>query len=138
MTYNFRKTTWWYNNYNLKYFVGNLLSNHLLFLSAITHQLLTAIASNTSIIFARKTHITAALCVYIVILYLFYIKWLFTNTFCSTFKQRIMIRMRMWTCGTLKTVAVTSKTTNFQARFFYSAFLYWLTSLLIVITFLYL
>ena len=45
--------------------------------------------------------------------------------------------MCMQTHGTLKTVAETSKTTNFQARFFYIAFLSWLTNLLIIITFLY-
>ena len=38
---------------------------------------------------------------------------------------------------TLKTVTETSKTTNLQACFFYNTFLYWLTSLLIIITFLY-
>ena len=44
--------------------------------------------------------------------------------------------MRMRTRGTLKTVTEISKTTNFQARFFYNA-LYWFTNLPIVITFLY-
>ena len=38
--------------------------------------------------------------------------------------------------GTLKMVTETSKTTNFQAHVFYNAFLYWLTNLLIAITFL--
>ena len=31
----------------------------------------------------------------------------------------------------------TSKTTNFQAHFFYNTFLYWLANLLIDVTFLY-
>ena len=105
------------NNYNLKYFVENKLSNlHPIIATpyAIIHQLPTTAANNTSIIVVRKTHLTAALCV---VPYLFYIKRLFTNTF---FKQRILIYMLMLTCGTLKMVTETSKTTNFRAHFFYN------------------
>ena len=43
----------------------------------------------------------------------------------------------MWTRITLKMVTETSITTNFQARFFYNAFLHWLPNLLIAMTFLY-
>ena len=57
-------------------------------------------ADNTSIIIVRKTHLTVALCIYIVVLYIFYMKQLFTNVFCFTFKQRMLIHMMcMQTCG---------------------------------------
>ena len=55
---------------------------------------------------------------------------------CSTFGQRIAIRMRMRTCGCHTMVTETSKRTNFRICF-YNMFLYWLTSLLIDVTFLY-
>ena len=37
----------------------------------------------------------------------------------------------MCTCGRHRMVTETSKTTNFQAHFFYNTFLYWLANLLI-------
>ena len=57
--------------------------------------------------------------------------------FSFAFKQRILIYMRIRTCGSHTMVTETSKTTNFQVCFLYNAFLYWLTNLLITITFLY-
>ena len=47
------------------------------------------------------------------------------------------IRMRMRTRDHHWMATETSKTTNFQARFFYKTFLYWLANLLIDVTFLY-
>ena len=75
--------------------------------------------------------------IYIVVLYLFYISHGSQTHFCFALRQGIIIQMRMQIRGTLKMVIETSKTTNFQACFFYIAFLYWLTNLLISITFLY-
>ena len=68
MTYNCCKMTWWFNNYNLKHFARNQVLNlHPIILSlyAIIHQLSTTTASNTSVIIARKTHLTVALYIYI-------------------------------------------------------------------------
>ena len=78
------KMIWWCNNYNLKYFAENQSSNlHSIIKSlyAIIHQLSTNAAISASTIIVRKTHLTADLCIYKVVLYLFYIKQLFTNTF---------------------------------------------------------
>lgn len=134
MIYDSHKMTWC----NFKHFAENhdqLTNLHSIIVSrilCIIYQLLTTTVSNTSIIFVRKTHLTAALCIYIVVLYLFYIKAIVDKHICFTFKQMIMIRKHMRTCGTLKKVTENS---NFQACLFYNAFLYW--NLLIVLTFLY-
>ena len=57
------------------------LNSIIVFPYAVMHQLSITTASNTSTIIVRKTRLTIALCVYIVVLDLFYIKRLFTNTF---------------------------------------------------------
>ena len=43
----------------------------------------------------EKINFTVVLCVHVIVLYLFYIKWWFTTYFHSTFKQRIAICMHM-------------------------------------------
>ena len=84
----------------------------------------------TSIIIVRMTHLTVALCIYVVVLYLFYYSQYSQSCFYFTFKQRIMILMCMLIHGTLKTVTEISKTMKFQDRIF----LYWLTNILIIFT----
>ena len=50
-------------------------------------------------------------------------RWLI-NLFCSTFKQRISIRMRNCTHGSHRMVKETNETINFQACFFFNLFYY--------------
>ena len=52
------------------------------------HNYQIAIASSTSIIIVRIVYFTIAVCVYIMVLYLFYIKWLFTNLFSFHFQTK--------------------------------------------------
>ena len=83
--------TWWCNSDSLKYFVRNQLSNlHLIIVSpyAIINKLSTTTASNTSIIAARRTHLTVAPCIYTGVLYLIYIKWLFAKMFLFYFQTK--------------------------------------------------
>ena len=100
----------------------------------ITYQIV--IASNTSTI-VRIMYSTVVFCVYVIVLYLFYIKWLFTNLFCSSFKQRIAISMHIPTHGRHMMASGTSKTTNFKGLCFYSMFLNWIATLFISMTFFY-
>ena len=64
------------------YFVGNQLSKTASFIrspQAIYTNYQIAIASRTSTTVVRIIYFTIVLCVYVLVLYLFYIKQLFTN-----------------------------------------------------------
>ena len=122
--------------------VGNQLPNLasiIVSLQAIIHQLLTYVASSTLINYHCKQHqpCYSSLYLYRPQFYIFSTQTIVHKRFCSTFKQRIAIRMCMRTHGRHMMVTETSKTINFQSCFFHNTFLYWLTTLLVAIISLY-
>ena len=67
----------------------SIIKSLIISLYAVIHKLSTTTeASNTSfiIIVVRKAHLISALCIHIVLLYVFYIKQLFTNMFLFHFQ----------------------------------------------------
>ena len=125
MPYNSCKAKGWCNTLNLIYLVCNELPQ-----TASIDQFPTGYnVHQLSLYFA------VVICVYIILLYRFYIKWLFTKLFSFHF-QRIAI----YTCiGTLMVTKLmmteTSKTINFWARFFYKMLLLQLAMLFIGVIF---
>ena len=80
--YNSRKANRWCNNHSFKYFVGNQLSKTTPFTrvpQAIMYNYQIYIAHSTPIIVVRKIYFTVVVCVYLIVLYLFCIKQLFSN-----------------------------------------------------------
>ena len=97
------------NNYNLKHFEENKLSNLYPIIASpyiILYQLLTTVVSNTSVIVARKTHVTVTFCVYKVVL-----------AISSPYKMNMFLLhfetcMHMQTQGTVNVARVQLKQSN--------------------------
>ena len=95
------------------------------------------VASSTSITIVRIIYFTVVLCVYIIVLDLFYLRQLFTNMFSFHFQQRIAILMYMCTHNSQTMVKETNKTINFWDYFVYNMILHWLVIPFISLIFFY-
>ena len=126
MIYNSHEANGWCNNHNHKYFVGNQLSKTIPFSGspqAIIYQLSNHHSTQYITYRCQKIYFTVVICVYLIVSYLFCIKWLFSNLFSFHF-QSIVICMHMCTHDHLMMVTETSKTTKIFTHFFDNMFLY--------------
>ena len=128
MTCNSCKANWWCNNHNHKYIVGKLLS---IFAYNIISQYINywLMSLCTSIIVTRKTHLFAALCIYIVVIAIYFLpKAIVRKLVFLHFQTKVWIAicMHMWTCCTHTMMTDISKTVNIWAHFFYNTY-YWQT-----------
>ena len=126
MTYNSHKVNRWCKNHNHKYFVGNQLSKSEPFIrlpQALIANYQIPIASSTSITVVRIIYFTVVLCVYVVVLYFFWLKGLFTNLVSFHFQTQnrdMHVYVHAWSPNNSDR---TSKTIHFWACFFYNIFI---------------
>ena len=138
---NSHKVNRWCNNHNHKYFGENHLSETTPFIEsprAIIYQLSNH-HSQQYINYHCKNNLLycCSLCFYVIVLYLFYIKWFFINLFSfhiQTKDSDMHVYVHSWL---LNDCDRNQPNNQFLGLFFCNMLLYWLTISCISVTFFY-